>query len=872
MAEFAPGIADKSVYGDVASELHPGDVTDFVLQHHDTVRRPGRPHYDLRLGTKDTNLFSWAIPKAQMPGPGESRLAPQTQLHTYQYGSFQGRIPHGYGAGNVTMADKGKAIINKVTPNTVQFTLGHKKVPVRYTLVNTNPAKRQWLLVGAPRPGSVPGVGTKPVIKQIRAVDQDDAIEKAVEVQQKIDGASGVVNVGKGGDVEVYSANTSVSGEPIRHTERMGLFGTKVPGRYAGRSLRGELFFRDKKGRAIPFKDVSALLNALPANSIERQRASGYRPQIAVFDSINGDAKTRQELLDLLPKAVFTTPKSARTPEEKAELISRIREGKDPDTSEGVILVMPDGAKIKVKNKEEATGYLTGTFPGTGKRKLAGGLTFKTPEGDEGRVGTGFTDAELADIVARIEELKGKQMRIEHLGRFGSGKLRAPSFRGFETDKVAEGQPQEKLRDATQDLDVDAGTEAFVRNGVKLAYEQGFGATMSKLAGSRWRSDEKLPLVATYPTRGAAGGLNGYRHRLLHDARVKLNRVNKLEPGYPDPKIRFPGFQRLMDAQRWTSDAINPETAGQHLLTQNPKSVNEIKYLYRGHRRINPTAITPMSNGRIYATPVPELASVYGALDGGHGDAGYTLRSTYKASPNNMYANTIDLKRRHLNKLNKLRSGPRALKAAHRSNAFQTLYETNIRPDNEYIGTRISRLASRGNLPGASAPITPRIAKAWASLTGQPQPTASQISQMTPALNTAKAIRNTGAAAGKSFGEVTGIRPMYHAIRALPGQLRSGLPMYWQQAQDVGAKAIPATGAALAAAKGSLLAPAGAAIAASPVAIGAAAAGAGAAGYGIGTVIDRTMGPTVNGEKQRLSEWYADRLGPWYARRRGWAK
>lgn len=459
MAEFAPGIADKSVYGDVASELHPGDVTDFVLQHHDTVRRPGRPHYDLRLGTKDTNLFSWAVPKAELPGPGESRLAARTPLHTYQYRNFQGRIPHGYGAGNVTMADKGKAIINKVTPNTVQFTLGHKKVPVRYTLVNTNPAKRQWLLVGAPRPGIVPGVGTKPVIKQIRAVDQDDAIEKAVEVQQKIDGASGVVNVGKGGDVEVYSANTSVSGEPIRHTERMGLFGVKVPGRYAGRSLRGELFFRDKKGRAIPFKDVSALLNALPANSIERQRASGYRPQIAVFDSIDGDAKTRQELLDLLPKAVFTTPKSARTPEEKAELIRRIREGKDPDTSEGVILVMPDGSKIKVKNKEEATGYLTGTFPGTGKRKLAGGLTFKTPEGDEGRVGTGFTDAELADIVARINELRGRPMRIEHMGRFGSGKLRAPSFKGFETDKVVKqaGEPSPEVG------------LAFVRGGKKLA-------------------------------------------------------------------------------------------------------------------------------------------------------------------------------------------------------------------------------------------------------------------------------------------------------------------------------------------------------------------------------------------------------------------
>jgi len=843
MAEFAPGIADKSVYGDVASELHPGDITDFVLQRHDTVRRPGRPHYDLRLGTKDTNLFSWAIPKAELPGPGESRLAPQTHRHSYQYGNFQGRIPHGYGAGNVSMADKGKAIINKVTPNTVQFTLGHKKVPVRYTLVNTNPAKRQWLLVGAPRPGKIPGVGTKPVIKQIRAEDQDAAIDKAVEVQQKIDGASGVVNIGKGGDVEVYSANTSVSGEPIRHTERMGLFGTKVPGRYAGQSLRGELFFRDKKGRAIPFKDVSALLNAVPANSIERQRSSGYRPQIAVFDSINGEDTARQELLDLLPKAVFTTPKSARTPEEKSELIRRIREGKDPDTSEGVILVMPDGSKIKVKNKEEATGYLTGTFPGTGKRKSAGGLTFKTPEGDEGRVGTGFTDEELADIVARIDELRGKPMRIEHLGRFGSGKLRAPSFKGFETDKVAEGQ-------------------------VKLAYERGFGDTMSKLAGSRWRSAEKLPLVAAY--HGVHPDATDWtRNALLRDARRIMNYVNKIEP--VGPKIHFPGFQRLMDSQPWIADAVNPETTGQHLLTDNPKSVKDIKYLYRGHRHLNPNVISRDSNGIIYATPSPRIASLYAGFNGGK--ERYTLRSIYKASPNNMYGQHGELRR-----LGELRSAPRALKAARLAarragNGYPPtpLYETSIRPDNEHIGTRIVKWNDYG-LPVESAPITPRVAKAWASLTGQPQPTASQISRMTPALNTARAIRNTGAAAGKSFGEVTGIRPLYHTIRAIPGQLRYGLPMYWQQAQDIGSKAIPATGAALATAKGALLAPAGAAIASSPAAIGAAAAGAGVAGYGIGTAIDRTMGPTVNGEKQRLSEWYADRLGPWYARRRGWAK
>ena len=442
--DYAPGIPDPNAFGDVLGTLKPGDTPEYVLQRHETVRNPGHPHYDLRLGTPETNLFSWAVPNARLPEPGQTvRPTVQTHLHAFPYGNFTGKIGPGYGHGTVSMADRGKAVITRVSPNTLHFTVAHSRVPTRYVLIHIGGRDgRAWQLYAKPSPGKIPGVGDKPVHKQISADSAEEAMAQAVELQQKLDGAHGVVHVGPKGDIGIFSVRPSVRGEPIEHTERMQLFGHRVPPRFRGRSYRGELLFTDANGRALPFKDVSALLNMTIAKSLERQRKQKLRPRVALFSTPANRADIR-DLLKELPSGLFMEPARANTPEAKRSLVQAIAEGRDPMTAEGVMAVMPDGSVRKLKNKEEATGYLTGTYPGTGKRKdSAGGLTFTTGPGSgssaEGRVGTGFTDTELRDIVARLEELKGQPMRIQHMGRFASGKLRAPSFKGFETDKPAE--------------------------------------------------------------------------------------------------------------------------------------------------------------------------------------------------------------------------------------------------------------------------------------------------------------------------------------------------------------------------------------------------------------------------------------------------
>ena len=446
--EYAPGIQDKNVYGNPLGTLRSGQLVDWVLQHHKTRRNPRVPHYDLRLGTPETNLFSWAVPKAELPGSGESRPVFQTQLHTHQYGGFEGPIEHGYGAGHVTQADKGKALITKVGPNTIHFSLAHQKVPTRYVLIHVKGRDgKTWLLMAQPEPGKIEGVGDKPIYKQIHADDQESAMAQATQLQEKIDGAHGIVNVGPKGDVDIYSVRPSVTGAPIRHTERMGISGIRVPPRFKGTSARGEMYFTSK-GRAIPFKDVSGVLNSGLQRSIETQQQKGLTPQVALFDVVgNGPRKVRQdrlaELMAHLPAEQFHLPQTAETPEAKQQLFEDIRAGRNPRTTEGVMAVMPDESVRKIKNKQEQTGYLTGTYPG--KRPGAiGGLAYSLKPGGPpvGRVGTGFSNKELQDIVQNLETNMGKPIRIEGMGQFGSGKMRAPSFKGFETDKPGTKQAQ----------------------------------------------------------------------------------------------------------------------------------------------------------------------------------------------------------------------------------------------------------------------------------------------------------------------------------------------------------------------------------------------------------------------------------------------
>ena len=523
-ADYAPGLPEKGMVGEPTKDLVPGQLATYVLQRHQTVRQPNREHFDLRLGTPATGLFSWAVPKARLPEPGERRLAPQTEVHRYEYGGFTGRLGKGYGEGVVEMADKGQALVRKVTPNTLHFTIAHSRIPQRYTLINTRSGRNQrdWLLINQTIQQGPAAVGTKPNIRLLSAENLDAAIDQAHEVQAKIDGASSVVEVTPKGEIESYSVRKRTTGEPIVHTERLGLYGQSAP-ELKNTVLRGEIYGL-RKGKAIPFKDVAGILNSTIAKSRATQEATDTQMQTALFDVLKHKGvdvsqqpqPERRALLNaiagrLSPEHFHVVPGETSS-EGKRQLVEAIRTGKHPLTSEGVILHMPGGQTLKHKNFQEKTVYLTGVYPGEGRRvATAGGLLASTRPDGKGppiRIGTGFSDAELKNIVDNLKQYRGQPVRVQHQGQFeGTGLLRAPSFKGFETESevkkaVAHGEVPVILQVMAKTGELKAEIRAEIadtpetrRRGLSYRDElaDGCGMLFDK-AGAFWMKGVRFPL------------------------------------------------------------------------------------------------------------------------------------------------------------------------------------------------------------------------------------------------------------------------------------------------------------------------------------------------------------------------------------------
>ena len=135
--------------GGVANE----DERAFVIQKHWATRL----HYDFRLELEGA-MKSWAVPKGPSYDPADKRMAMPTEDHPISYNRFEGTIPAGnYGAGKVIIWDKGTWIPVEdphrgYREGRLKFEMRGHKMHGRWTLVRMKgrgDGKRAdpWLLI-----------------------------------------------------------------------------------------------------------------------------------------------------------------------------------------------------------------------------------------------------------------------------------------------------------------------------------------------------------------------------------------------------------------------------------------------------------------------------------------------------------------------------------------------------------------------------------------------------------------------------------------------------------------------------------------------------------------------------------------------------
>jgi len=436
----------------------------FVVQEH----HASALHWDFRL-ERDGVLVSWAVPKGLPPDPEVNHLAVQTDDHPLEYASFEGTIPVGeYGGGRVTIWDHGRYDLEKWTEREVKVVLHGARVEGRFVLFKTG---KNWMMHRMDAPAS-PGWERLPaLVKPMLAVpgelpcaDQDDWA-----YEMKWDGVRAVVYI-DGGRARVMSRNDrdiTVSYPELRELGA-ALGTTQVV-------LDGEIVAFDGQGRPS-FSTLQQRMHIGDA-AVARRLASRVPVVYVIFDLLHLDGRSllrepydrRRERLDLLGLAGQSWQLSPVFPAPADDVLTASRE----QGMEGVLAKRRDSkyqpgkrapAWRKIKHVRTQEVVLGGWRPGNGRRAgRIGSLMLGLPEGGKlryiGQVGTGFTDALLADLGARLARLERKSSpfaaqlpsAVRREARWvtpklvgevaftewtSDGLLRHPSWRGLRPDKA----------------------------------------------------------------------------------------------------------------------------------------------------------------------------------------------------------------------------------------------------------------------------------------------------------------------------------------------------------------------------------------------------------------------------------------------------
>jgi bifunctional non-homologous end joining protein LigD len=425
-------------------------------------------------------LASWAVPNFLPDAPKDNRLAVRTEDHPLEYLDFHGVIPEGnYGAGTMEIFDRGTFELLKWEDRKVEVDLHGERIRGRYALFPLDrDGGKDWMIHRMDPP-------------------LDPAAEPMPEAFEPMLAKPGPLPRDDGGwawEVKWDGVRVLCHSLPGRMTLR-ARSGRDVTDRYPelsrlnralghhGAILDGEVVAFDEEGRPS-FNLLQRRMHLTGASQV--RRLARDRPvTYVVFDLVwlDGHSLTsepyerrRERLGELLGEGGERWRVPEPLPGRGAEVLAATAaQGLEGIIAKRLGSAYEPGRRsacwVKVKHKQREDLVIGGWLPGEGRRTdRIGALLLGVRDGTglryAGRVGTGFTEAELDRLQGVLAPLRRDRSpftagdkpprgsvfvapdllaEVEFVEWTPDGKVRAPAYKGLVETEVPLKNPDKVL-------------------------------------------------------------------------------------------------------------------------------------------------------------------------------------------------------------------------------------------------------------------------------------------------------------------------------------------------------------------------------------------------------------------------------------------